>query len=103
MFVQYPLCKWFSKNKDGVFILKLQGHIMYVGTTFEEGHNKKMRKAIKYLLTNPSSPLEQAYEMRSIVAVKWIYEEDEEKAEKRKQDLKKKYKLDQHEKWTLTR
>ena len=101
MFVQYPLCKWLSKNKDGVFVLKLQGHIMYVGTTFDEGHKKKMRKAIKYLLTNPSSPLEQAYEMRSIVAVKWYYEEDEERALKRKEELKKKYKLDQKEKWSI--
>jgi len=102
MFVQYPLCKWLSKNKDGVFILKLQGHIMYVGTTFDEGHQMKMKKAIKYLLTNPASPLEQANEMRDIVAVKWIYEDNKDKALELKETLKEKYKLTKHEKWSLS-
>nr|AJG37954.1 hypothetical protein [Firmicutes bacterium enrichment culture clone fosmid MGS-M2] len=99
MFYQYPLCKWLSKNKDGVFVLKLQGHIKYVGTTFDAAHQKKMKKVIKYLLTNSSSPLQKAYEMRTIVSVKWMYENDQTKAKELKEQLEKKYKLTDKNKW----
>lgn len=99
MFYQYPLCKWLSKNKDGVFVLKLQGHVKYVGTTFDDAHPKKMKKAIKFLLTNSTSPLQKAYEMRKLVAVKWMYEDDQTKAKEIKEQLEKKYKLTDKNKW----
>lgn len=94
LFTPYPLCKTFAPKEDGIFIVKKQGRVAYVGLAYKKETGKNIKEALKSLFKSGNDVHEHFYDMREIMAVKTVKGLSYEEALKKQQELIKKHKTD---------
>lgn len=86
MFIKYPFSLYVAPKKDGVFVVKHQGRVRYIGVAFEKETGRNLKQEVKFLYRNPKGEVDFMQSMRELTSVHYIpmnsYEEALEEREK---------------------
>lgn len=92
MFWKFPLGLWFAPKKDGLFIVKFQGRIKYVGIAFTSETGGHIKKTLKTLFKRDNQSPGFMYTNSDLCSVKYLPMQSYDQAKVKMQALKEKYK-----------
>ncbi|MCK4551557.1 MAG: hypothetical protein KAU02_01475 [Tenericutes bacterium] len=72
MFLKHPFCLLFAPKKDGIYIVRHNRRVRYIGVAFQEHTGKNIRQALKYHFKNDKTEITFMYEMPELTSVKSI-------------------------------
>jgi excinuclease UvrABC nuclease subunit len=92
MYWKYPFGLWFAPKKDGVYAVRHQGRVSYIGIAFEKETGKNIKKDLKYKFKRQDSPVPFMFSTKELCSVKFIPMDNYEAALQEKQRLIEKHK-----------
>ncbi|MEC9485389.1 MAG: hypothetical protein UMR38_05900 [Candidatus Izemoplasma sp.] len=91
MYWKFPLGKWFAPRKDGLYIVKMQGRVKYIGIAFKNQTGRNIKQDVKYHFNHENTDADFMYTFRQLCSVKTIPMDSYEAAEVEQQRLKETY------------
>ncbi len=92
MFLKYPFSLLAAPKKDGVFVVKHQGKVRYIGVAFKEETGKNLKQQVKFLYKNEKGEVDFMQSMRELTSIHFIPMDSYEEALLEREILIEKYK-----------
>ena len=72
MFLKYPMSLWLAPKKNGLYIVKHQGEIRYVGIAFKEHNGRNLKQEVKCQYKSSKSDIDFMYDSKKLTSIKFI-------------------------------